>query len=86
MKEQTEEIKLVKQARKGKVEAYGELIHRYQEYLYRTAFLYTKNEDTALDMVQECVLKNRMEVSEAFRYFFFCGTIRIRIYRKRSTK
>lgn len=50
-------IKLVHQAKKGNVDAYGHLVEAYQEYFYKTAYLYTKNEQMALDMVQECVLK-----------------------------
>lgn len=52
-----EEIRLVKKAMKGNPEAYGKLIHQYQNYLYKTAFLYVKNEDSALDIVQESILK-----------------------------
>lgn len=55
MKEDT--IKLVKQAIKGSKSAYGELIAKYQVYLYKTAFLYVKNEADALDAVQECVTR-----------------------------
>lgn len=55
MKEDT--IKLVKKAIKGSKSAYGELIAEYQVYLYKTAYLYVKNEADALDAVQECVTK-----------------------------
>lgn len=48
---------LVKKARHGNVDAYGKLIGHYKEYLYRTAFLHTKNEQDALDCVSECVLR-----------------------------
>lgn len=48
---------LARKAAHGNVEAFGELIHMHQEYLYRTAFLYMKNEDAALDVVQDCILK-----------------------------
>lgn len=54
---QEEEIHLVKKAIKGNPSAYGKLIHQYQNYLYKTAFLYVKNEDSALDIVQESILK-----------------------------
>lgn len=52
-----EELHLVKKAIKGNPKAYGNLIHYYQDYLYKTAFLYVKNEDSALDIVQESILK-----------------------------
>ena len=50
-------IKLVRQAKRGDVDAYGQLVEANQEYFYKTAYLYTKNEQMALDIVQECVLK-----------------------------
>lgn len=48
--------KLARQSIKGNVAAYGELIEFYKEYLYRIAFLYTKNENTALDVVRDCIV------------------------------
>lgn len=56
-KEDRAEEQLVRKAIRGNCDAYGQLIHTYQNYLYRTAFLYTKNEDEALDVVQDCILK-----------------------------
>lgn len=50
-------IKLVRQAKRGNVDAYGQLVEANQEYFYKTAYLFTKNEQMALDIVQECVLK-----------------------------
>lgn len=51
------EEKLVRRAKRGNVEAYGSLIEIYKEYLYRTAYVYTKNETDSLDLVSECILK-----------------------------
>ena len=50
-------LPLVRRAIRGNAEAYGTLITRYQDYLYRVAFLYVKNEDLALDAVSECILQ-----------------------------
>lgn len=44
---------LVKRAIKGDEEAFLELMHSYQEALYRTAISYVKNEEDALEAVQE---------------------------------
>lgn len=52
-----EQLKLVKRARKGNPDAYGKLISEYQEYMYKMAYLYVRNEDTALDAVGTAVLK-----------------------------
>lgn len=50
-------LKLVEQAAKGNRQAFGELIVHYQEYLYKTAFMYTKNEQDSLDAVQDCAMR-----------------------------
>lgn len=52
-----EEEKLIKKAVRGNVEAYGKLIEINKEYLYRTAYIYTRNEEDSLDLVSECILK-----------------------------
>lgn len=48
---------LVKKAMRGNPKAFGTLIQQEQEYLYRMAFLYVRNEADALDVVQESILK-----------------------------
>lgn len=48
---------LVKKAMRGNPNAFGELIRTEQEYLYRMAFLHTRNEEDALDAVQESILR-----------------------------
>lgn len=62
MKEDT--IQLVKKAVKGSKSAYGELIAEYQVYLYKTAFLYVKNEADSLDAVQECVTRGLLAIGK----------------------
>ena len=51
---------LVRRARRGDKDAFLELIMLHKEYLYRTAFLYTKNQDMAYDVVQECIIKSKI--------------------------
>ena len=58
-----EEIRIVKKAIKGKPDAYGQLISEYQKYLYRVAFLYIKNEQEALDIVGDTILKGFQNIS-----------------------
>lgn len=69
MKEDT--IRLVKKAIRGNMSAYGELIAEYQVYLYKTAFLYVKNEADSLDAVQECVTRGMLGIEKLRepRYF-----------------
>lgn len=53
----TVSLKLVEKAAKGNREAFGELIIMHQEYLYKLAYMYTKNEQDSLDAVQECAMR-----------------------------
>lgn len=48
MSKDTDEIKLIKKAIRGNSTAYGYLIEKHRTYLYKMAFLYTKNEQDAL--------------------------------------
>lgn len=50
-------LPLIKKAMRGNPRAFGELIREEQDYLYRMAFLYTRQEEDALDAVQESILK-----------------------------
>ncbi len=51
------ERSLVKKAMRGNPKAFGTLIEREQEYLYRMAFLYMREEADALDVVQDSIIK-----------------------------
>lgn len=55
--EDTQIKNLTVKAGKGNAKAYGQLIEYYKEYLYRTAWLSLKNEEKALDVVGECILR-----------------------------
>lgn len=57
MKQEQEMEKLVKKAMKRDEKALEKLLLHYQEYLYRIAYAYLKNEQAALDAVSECVAK-----------------------------
>lgn len=48
---------LTVKASRGNAKAYGQLIEYHKEYLYRTAWLSMKNEEKALDVVGECILR-----------------------------
>lgn len=68
---QQEEEKLIKKAIKGNRKAYGKLVEAYQTYLYKTAFLYVKNEQDALDAVQNCVMKGMVAIDKLREPAFF---------------
>lgn len=52
-----QERTLVKKAMRGNPKAFGSLIQQEQEYLYRMAFLYVRQEADALDVVQDSIIK-----------------------------
>jgi RNA polymerase sigma-70 factor (ECF subfamily) len=51
------ERKLVEQARLGDVEAYDQLVRKYQERIYSTIYHMTANHEDANDLVQETFIK-----------------------------
>jgi len=51
------ETELVKHARKGDLEAYDELVRRYQERIYATIYHMTSNHEDANDLAQESFIK-----------------------------
>lgn len=51
-------IKLVKKAIKGDEKAFLVLFQEYEHDIYRTAFIYVKNESDALDVVQETAYRS----------------------------
>lgn len=56
------EIKLAKKAVRGDADAYGELIRQNQEYLYKMAYLYTENQQDALDVAGTAILKGYQHI------------------------
>ncbi|MBU5484103.1 sigma-70 family RNA polymerase sigma factor [Clostridium sp. MSJ-11] len=64
--------KLVKRAQNGDDEAYIELFTEHEEAIYRMAYIYVKNEEDALDVVQETAYRsfksiNTLKKSEYFK-------------------
>ncbi|GGA67782.1 sigma-70 family RNA polymerase sigma factor [Ornithinibacillus halotolerans] len=49
---------LVKKAQKGSDQAFLTLFQRYEEDIYRIAFIYVKNQNDALDVVQETAYRS----------------------------
>lgn len=50
--------RLVKKAQKGDDKAFLKLFQKYEEDIYRMAYLYVKNESDALDVVQEVAYRS----------------------------
>ncbi|MGL5315080.1 MAG: sigma-70 family RNA polymerase sigma factor [Peptostreptococcaceae bacterium] len=70
-REEYGEYKLVEKAQDGCDESFEELIKNYKEYLYKTAFIYVKNEHDALDIYQETVYKAYINISKLRNPQFF---------------
>ena len=51
------EIALVKRAKEGDLQAYDELVQRYQERIYATVYHMTSNHEDANDLAQETFIK-----------------------------
>ncbi len=64
-------LKLAKMAVKGDREAFGRLIAMHQEYLYRLAYMHTKNEQDALDAVQECAMRAMISMDKLREPVYF---------------
>ncbi|MCX8091423.1 MAG: sigma-70 family RNA polymerase sigma factor [Verrucomicrobiae bacterium] len=52
-----DEVDLVRRARRGDLEAYDELVRRYQERIYATIYHMTANHEDANDLAQETFVK-----------------------------
>jgi RNA polymerase sigma factor (sigma-70 family) len=52
-----EEMDLVKQARRGDLHSYDELVRRYQQRIYATIYHMTSNHEDANDLAQETFIK-----------------------------
>lgn len=52
-----DDVELVERARHGDVEAYSELVRRYQALAQRTAYVVTRDADLAQDAAQEAFVK-----------------------------
>lgn len=59
----TEIDQLIIKAKKGEAEAYLSLFQVFQEDIYRIAFVYVKNKDDALDIVQETAYRSYKKIS-----------------------
>jgi RNA polymerase sigma-70 factor, ECF subfamily len=51
------DIKVIKKAIKGNEEAFEQLIKQESDKLYKTAYLYVRNKEDALDVLQETVCR-----------------------------
>jgi RNA polymerase sigma-70 factor, ECF subfamily len=66
-----DEMKLIRKAVQGDSDAFEQLLIEYTDRLYRTAYLYVRNREDALDVVQETAYRAFSSISELRneRYF-----------------
>lgn len=57
-------LKLIKKAQKGNDKAFLELFKLYEQDLYRMAFIYVKNQNDAMDVVQETAYKSFKSIKD----------------------
>ena len=57
IKEEPLDITLAKKAKNGDSDAFTELYKIHKIYLYKIAYSYVKDENKALDIMQECAYK-----------------------------
>lgn len=65
------EITLVNKAKKGDPESFTELYNIYKVYLYKIAYSYVKDENKALDILQECAYRGFLNIAKIKKPIFF---------------
>ena len=66
-----DEIKLIRKAIQGDSDAFEQLLIEHSDRLYRTAYLYVRNREDALDVVQETAYKAFSSISQLRNEQFF---------------
>lgn len=70
-KNEINEYKLIRESMKGNKESFGKLIKSNKEYLYKMAFLYVKDENDAVEVLQETVYKAFLNIDKLKKAKFF---------------
>lgn len=90
-KEQWSEEKLIKKSIKGDSQCFELLVIKYTSYLYKIAYGYSKNEQDALDLIQECTYRAWLNIKQlkkdaSFKFWISRLLVNIAIdsYRKES--
>lgn len=58
------EAKLIKKSISGDKQCFSELIKNHKVYLYKTAYNYVKNEEDALEILQECTYRAMINIKK----------------------
>jgi len=65
---------IIKRAIDGDKESFIELVKKYKIYLYKIAYSYVKNEEDALEIIQECTYRAMLNIKSikniaSFKYW-----------------
>ena len=71
LSDENSETFLIKKAINGDAESFTELMKIYKTYLYKIAFSYVKDEQKALDILQECVYRALLNIEKLKKPKFF---------------
>jgi RNA polymerase sigma-70 factor (ECF subfamily) len=66
-----DETRLIKKSVSGDKQCFSELIKKYKIYLYKTAYTYVKNEEDALEILQECTYRAMISIGKLKKYEYF---------------
>lgn len=66
-----DETRLIKKSVAGDKQCFSELIKKYKIYLYKTAYTYVKNEEDALEILQECTYRAMISIGKLKKYEYF---------------
>ncbi|MDS0527635.1 sigma-70 family RNA polymerase sigma factor [Clostridium sp. SHJSY1] len=62
---------LIKKAISGDRQSFGEIIKEHKIYLYKIAYSYVKNEDDALEIIQECSYRAMLNIRKLKKPEYF---------------
>lgn len=65
------EIELVRKSKKGDVDAFAKLIKMYEKDMYRVAIAMVKNNEDALDCIQDAILKAYKSIGKLKKEEYF---------------
>jgi len=60
--ERDDETHLIKKSIAGDKQCFSELIKKHKIYIYKTAYSYVKNEEDALEILQECTYRAMINI------------------------
>lgn len=66
-----DETHLIKKSIAGDKQCFCELIKKHKIYLYKIAYTYVKNEEDALEILQECTYRAMINISKLKKFEYF---------------